>query len=155
AYPITRFAAFPNPLARSVRLQIGQSRAEVVSATLPKIKNTLFGKYALTRYLLMYIVREILESDKMFVEIAERPGEFVKKLSDRDHFRVCIARILDDVVIDLNSGMESQGENFYYRDKLRDPRWVGDISRRVVADHNKLVQRGRISSFKDEWAGGG
>jgi hypothetical protein len=124
---------------------------EAVDKALPKIKNTLFGKYALTRYLLLYVIREILESDEMFSEISEKPGKFVKDAADRDHFRTCVTTILDDVVIDLNSEMYDQGENFYYRDSLRDPKWVGDISKRVVADHSKLVQRGRILSFKDEW----
>jgi hypothetical protein len=146
---------FGRPEVTADRIVLCEVILEAVDKTLPKIKNSLFGKYALTRHLLLYIVREILESDAMFSDISERPGQFVKILSDRDHFRACITRILDDVVIDLNSEMDGQGENFYYRDRLRDPRWVGEISRRVVADYSKLVQRGRISSFKDEWAAKG
>jgi hypothetical protein len=91
----------------------------------------------------------------MFHEISGTPGKFVKDKEERHHFRTCISSILEDVVIDLNSEMDGLGENFYYRDRLRDPRWVGDISRRIVADYrdySKLVTRGRISSFKDEWA---
>jgi hypothetical protein len=77
--------------------------------------------------------------------------KFVRDKNDRERFRKCIATILADVVIDLNSEIEAQGDNFYYRDRLRDSRWVSDISRRVVADYSRLVTRGRISSFSDEW----
>jgi hypothetical protein len=146
---------FGRPEVTADRIVLCEVILEAVDKTFPKIQNTLFGKYALTRYLLLYIVREILESDAMFSDISEKPGKFVKFVGDRDHFRACITRILGDVVIDLNSEMDGQGENFYYRDRLRDPKWVGEISRRVVADYSKLVQRGRISSFKDEWAARG
>lgn len=145
-------ALFARPEVTADRIVLLEVILEAVDKALPKIKNTLFGKYALTRYLLLYIIREILENDDMFADISGNPGKFVREISHRDRFRSCITTILDDVVIDLNSEMDGQGENFYYRDKLRDPRWVGDISRRVVADHSKLVQRGRITSFKDEWA---
>jgi hypothetical protein len=143
---------FGRPEVTADRIVLCEVILEAVDNIRPKIKNSLFGKYALTRYLLLYIVREILESDAMFPEISGTPGTFVKDKKERDHFRTCISSILEDVVIDLNSEMEGLGENFYYRDRLRDPRWVGDISRRVVADYSKLVTRGRISSFKDEWA---
>lgn len=143
---------FGRPEVTADRIVLCEVILEAVDNIRPKIKNSLFGKYALTRYLLLYIVREILESDGMFPKISGIPGTFVRDKRDRDHFRTCISSILEDVVIDLNSEMEGLGENFYYRDRLRDPRWVGDISRRVVADYSKLVTRGRISSFQDEWA---
>jgi hypothetical protein len=124
---------------------------EAIEAVLPQISNTLFGKYALTRYLILFIVREILEGDETFSDISNNPAMFVRKPINRSDFKACVSTILKDVVIDLNSEIDQQDATFYYRDRLRDSRWVGDITRRVVADYTKLVTRGRISSFADEW----
>jgi hypothetical protein len=142
---------FARPSVTADRIVLCAVILEAISNIIPKITNQLFGKYALTRYLLLYVVRQILESDELFDQISSNPGKFVRDENDRERFRKCIATILEDVVIDLNSEIEAQGESFYYRDRLRDSRWVSDISRRVVADYSKLVTRRRISSFSDEW----
>ena len=124
---------------------------DAINDVVPKITNTLVGKYAITRYLLLYIVRAIMESDNMFNDVSSNPEKFVRVCNDRDHFKKCVLTILDDIVIDLNSELDQEGEVFYYRDGLRDEKWVNDMTRRIVADHSKLVARRRISSFADEW----
>jgi hypothetical protein len=144
-------ALFARPEVTAHRIVLCAVILEAIDTGIPNINNQLFGKYALTRYMLLYIIRQILESDALFDEISGNPQQFVGDLSSRNKFRDCIMRIINDVVIDLNSEIDGQGENFYYRDRLRDARWVGDLSRRVVADYSKLVTRGRIASFKQEW----
>lgn len=144
---------FGRPEVTADRIAMCQVIREAVDQVLPAIKNTLLAKYVLTRYLLMYIVSEILASDGLAQNIASSPKSFVRRPEDRDKFRVCIRRILDDVVIDLNAEVTEYGDNFDYRDKLRDSDWVASLSRKVVSDHLKLVNRGRIHSFKAEWEG--
>lgn len=142
---------FGRPEVTADRIVLCEVILEAINDIIPKIENKLLGRYALTRYLLLYIVREILESDLLFSEITANPRRFVRDKTDREHFRDCIAQILVDVVIDLNGEIKDLETNFYYRDRLRDPTWVKEISRKVVADHSKLVIRQRIASFKDEW----
>lgn len=125
--------------------------AEAVDEALPKIENQLFARYALTRYLLVYIVRVILESDESAPEILNTPGKFVRSGKDRDHFRNCISKIIGDLVIDLNAEVKEYGDDFDYRGRLRDQVWVNELSKKVSADYLKLVTRGRIESFSEEW----
>jgi hypothetical protein len=101
--------------------------------------------------MLLYIVRVILENDTLAREILENPKRFVRIEKSRNHFRQCINKIVGDLVVDLNAEVEEYGDDFDYRDKLRDSGWVGDLSKRVSADHLKLVKRGRIKSFENEW----
>ena len=93
----------------------------------------------------------ILENDPLAKEILETPQRFVRSRKSRDHFRECIRKIVGDLVVDLNAEVEDYGDDFDYRDKLRDSVWVGELSRKVAADHLKLVKHGRIKSFQDEW----
>jgi hypothetical protein len=143
---------FGRPEVNADRIVLLHVILTAIDVVIPRINNALFGKYALTRYLLLYVVRLILETDKiLFAELNGDPEHFVRDASIRAQFQSCLATILNDVVIDLNSEIDQQGENFYYRDRLRDSKWVTDLARRVVADYDKLVTRGRISSFSQEW----
>jgi hypothetical protein len=146
---------FARPEVTADHIVLCQVINEAIIVALPKINNHLLGRYALTKYLLLYVVGEILNGDELSQEIADSPMKFVREIPQRDHFRECISQILADVVIDLNAEVDGLGEDFDYRDKLRDSKWVTEISKKVVADHRKLVARGRISSFNDEWTKSG
>jgi hypothetical protein len=142
---------FGRPEVTADRIVLCQVIMEVVTAASSAIKNTLFGRYILTRYLILYIVREILENDDLGKQILTNPAMFVRADGDRGRFHDCVRLVIDDAVIDLNAEVEEYGEDFDYRDKLRDSDWVRKLSRKVVADNLKLVKRGRSQSFKDAW----
>ncbi|MET0649887.1 MAG: AIPR family protein [Pyrinomonadaceae bacterium] len=125
--------------------------AEAIDAALPHIKNVAVARYKLTRYMMVYIVRNILESDELARDILTKPQKFVRDENDRNRFRSSIAGIVEDIVVDLNAELEEAGEDFAYRDKLREEEWVRDLTRGIVADYTKLVRRGRIQSFGVEW----
>jgi hypothetical protein len=142
---------FGRPEVTADRIVLCQVIVEAIDEALPSIKNQLFARYRLTRYLFLYVVRVILENDPLATEVLESPQLFVRTKKARDHFRDCIRKIVGDLVVDLNAEIEEYGDDFDYRDKLRDSAWVGELSKKVAADHLKLVKRGRIKSFKDEW----
>jgi hypothetical protein len=142
---------FGRPEVTADRIVMLKVIMEAIDAGIPHIENQSLGKYALTRHLLLYIIREILESDSLFKEITTEPERFVRGSADRSKFVTCIQALLKDALIDLNAEVKALGENFYYRDKLRDSTWVREICRKIVGDHQKLVARGRIPSFKEEW----
>jgi hypothetical protein len=128
--------------------------AEAVDDALPEIKNQLVGKYKLTRYVLIYIVRNMLENDALAQEILTTPEKFVRNEDDRNRFRAAISRIVGDIIVDLNAELDDYGPDFAYRDRLRDSEWVRELSKEVVADHIKLTRRNRIQSFAEEWKAG-
>lgn len=142
---------FGRPEVTADRIVLCQVIAEAIDEALPSIKNTLVARYLLTRYLLLYSVRIILENDALAAEILGNPKRFVRAQKARQYFRECMRKIVGDLVIDLNAEVEEYGEDFDYRDKLRDAAWVGDLTKKVVTDHLKLVKRGRIQSFAEEW----
>lgn len=146
---------FGRPEVTADRIVLCQVIVEAIDEALPSVKNQLFARYRLTRYMFLYIVRVILESDSLAQEILGNPGKFVRDKTSRDHFRECIRNVVGDVVVDLNAEVDEYGDDFDYRDKLRDSEWVGQLSRKVAADHLKLVKRNRIKSFQEEWGKGG
>jgi len=145
---------FGRPEVTADRIVMCQVIFDAVVEALPAIKNQLVAKYALTRYALVYMVRNILEADKMFYEITTNPQTFVRDPNDRERFLSCIRGIVGDVVEDLNSEVEEYGEDFDYRDKMRDEKWVKDLTKTIVTDHAKLIRRGKIQTFSEEWEKG-
>ena len=49
--------------------------AESVDAALPKLDNNLFAKYILTRYMLLYCVRNILAKDELRGGLQNKPEQ--------------------------------------------------------------------------------
>ena len=144
-------ALFGRPEVTADRIVLCQVLREEIDEVSRDINNSLFGKYVLTRYLLMYIVRELLEEDASGKEAVRNAKTFVRSKDKRDRFRKCIRTLLKDVVIDLNAEVKEHGEDFDYRGKLRDEAWVTNLSKTIVTDSQKQVSRGRIPSFSQDW----
>lgn len=144
---------FGRPEVTADRIVLCQTLREEIDEVATEIKNSLLGKYVLTRYLLMYIVRRLLEADEIGKKAVKDPEPFVRTEDKRDKFRKCVRRLLQDIVVDLNGELEGQGDDLDYRGRLRDEVWVTELSKSIIASHQKLVSRERIRSFSQEWDG--
>ena len=98
--------------------------ADAVDDALPRLTNGLVAKYVLTRYMLLYFVRNILKKDELWGEINTNPQRFVRSGSSRQLFRKCIDSIVSDLITDVNAEIEGVGDDFDYWGKLRDSTWV-------------------------------
>jgi hypothetical protein len=127
--------------------EIGEAITEVI----PKITNSLLARYKLTKYLLMYLVREIMETDPLGMKMIERPEDFVRDEAARKAFRQCVLQILGDTVVDLNQHVAEYGENFDYRDKLRSDKWVKEAKVEIVGLRLKLVNRKTLPTLTQQW----
>lgn len=142
---------FGRPNVNAGRVVLCHLISKQVNQAIGKIKNTLFAKYTLTRYLMIYIVRLLLEEDDLGKDVVAAPELYVLDKNKREALAASIGRILDDVVIDLNAEVDQLGEDFDYRGKLRDEAWVKALAHRLVADHRKLVARQRILPISEEY----
>jgi hypothetical protein len=142
---------FGRPEVTADRIVLLKVIMEAIEQEIPSIKNKLFGRYVLTRYLLLYVIREIFRNDGLAEVIMTKPETFVRNPAERDKFRKCVGMLITDVVIDLNGEVDELGEGFDYRDKLRDQEWVIKTSKKIVNDYQVRVKRKRISSFQEEW----
>jgi hypothetical protein len=142
---------FGRPFVNASRLVLGHLLAVQVDTSITQLKNSLFAKYALTRYLMLYIVRLVLEEDEVGKQIIDSPREFVSDKRNRAAVLTAVSRVLGDIVIDLNAEVAQLGEDFDYRGKLRDEAWVKSLAHKVVSDHRKLVARDRILPFASEF----
>jgi len=142
---------FARPEVSADRIVLCHVIMEVIDDFSRKLENKLFSKYALTKRAILYIIRSIIEKDEIAKEVLTKPHMFVRDEQKRNYFRGCIKKIVSDIIIDINAEIREYGEDFDYRGKLRDSKWVKDLSNKVVNSFLKLVERKRVTSFKEEW----
>ena len=142
---------FGRPEVNADRVVMCQVIREAIEALLREINNQLLAKYVLTRYLLMYLLRRVLDAEEFGRQMTRNPQDFVRDSGARDKFRTLVTRILRDVVTDLNSEVDEYGEDFDYRGRLRDEKWINELAKNVVSLRGKLVRRGTIKAIDAEW----
>jgi hypothetical protein len=142
---------FGRPEVTADRIVLLQAIMSAIAQESLKIENVLFAKYKLTRYFLLYLVREILNSDELGKVVITGPEAFVRAPANRAKFSATVGHIVSDIITDLNAEVKPFGDDFDYRDKLRDAEWVKKLAETLRRDREKLVNRGRIPSFKEDW----
>lgn len=142
---------FARPEVNAERIIFLYVLDKCIGEKMDTIDNKLIARYSLTRYTIMFIVRNILEKDGLGVELLKSPKDFVDNESKRLKLSEVLLRLIDDIIIDLNGEVNDLGEDFDYKSKLRDDNWVKELSRKIVSNYLKLVNRNRIDSFEVEW----
>ncbi|HTR81762.1 MAG TPA: AIPR family protein [Bacteroidota bacterium] len=124
---------------------------EAIKRGLPLIENKLVSKYGLTKYALLFVVRNIFETERLSSELLSRPDIFVRHQADRDRFAICLDRIIGDIINDINAELNELSGDFDYRNKLRDEAWIKGLNKEIITTRNKLVRRKTLKTFSDEW----
>lgn len=139
------------PEVNADRLIMCHEIMEVINASIDQINNKLFAKYTLTRYIILYLIRCVLENDSLGIKLIRDPMPFVRSEKDRIYFKECISKMISDIIVDINGEVDEYGADFDYRGKIRDEAWVKDLKQKIVNNYLKLVKRKRIESFSIEW----
>jgi len=141
---------FARPEVNGDRIILIQILSEVIGEKIEDIENKLIARYALTKHVLMYITRNILDSDESGQLLVRSPEQFVRNKNDRKALHQALCIIMDDIIIDLNAEVGDLSEDFDYKSSLRNDEWVMKLSRNIVSNYLKQIKRKRISSFNDE-----
>lgn len=141
---------FARPIVTADRIMLCHIIVSTINEQQNLITNSLFAKYALTKFFILYILRLIFEGgDKASIEIINCPENYIREIDSRRCFSDAIRELLTEVITDLNAEIDQLGDDFDYRGKLRDEKWCKDLAYEIAATHLKLVARGRMESFID------
>ncbi len=142
---------FARPEVNAERIIFLHLLNTIIDNKIDNIDNKLIARYSLTKYAIMFIVRNILEKDKLGKKLLQCPSEFLSNATNISELKDVLSVVVDDIIIDLNGEVNDLGEDFDYKSKLRDEHWVKELSRNIVSNYQKLINRSRIKSFKEEW----
>lgn len=148
-------ALFARPEVTADRILMCHVIVKTIAEKISGIRNSLFGKYALTKYALLFMFRQILELDESGRLLLNEPTNGIQDEESRDKLERIVGIIIDDIIIDINHEIDEEfGDDFDYRSKLRDSLWVTKLASSIVIGYEKYVKRGKISSFHSLWTEG-
>ena len=124
--------------------------------SLGQIEDEMLGKYRLTRYFMLYVLRQALDSDELGKQFVKSPSRFLSQKNGENRLEKAIEVLLRDLIVDLNAEIKERKEQnraFDYKREFKTPNPVRDLAREVISPYQKAVLRNRATSFSSEWLG--
>lgn len=147
-----KFAAlFGRPEVSADRIVFCKTIADAIEANLHRIENELCRRYVLTRHMLLYLVRLVLDGEAP--EVIVNPASYARDEVARGAFRRAVDGLVTDLTVDMNYEVQDAGPDFDYRNRLRDVDWVKKTSQSILASRTKDVARGKAKSFEEALKG--
>ena len=149
---------FARPEVNSHRVVAMVDLLGAITSASSAIGNRLIGGYRLTLYFLMYLLREALETDDEGRRFCKNPSLFLSAPNGRKKLRKSIGPVIGDLVIDFNAELrerEEAGNPFDYKREFKSANSVRELSRVIIPQYQKAVQRDRATSFGAEWVTNG
>lgn len=120
-----------------------------IAKALPKIENTSFANYTLTKYFLFYSVMGVIKDDPTGANILKSIDQVVKdgKINNlADGF----STLAINAAIDLNAEISPEDDEYFdYKNLLKSQKWCKSMSAKLIAQHKKDVLRDKADSVKD------
>lgn len=114
-----------------------------------------FASYTLTRFLLVYLIREALELDPTGMLFCENPSPFLRQTKGIERLRYCFSVIAKILVRQLDSHFKRRnkaGEFFDYKSELKNPQAVEKISDAITLGYQYVLDDDETKSFSSLWA---
>lgn len=144
-------ALFGRPEVTADRIVMLRVIDNEIKAQLENLNEQLLAKYKLTRYMILYILGEMLGDDPSFQDISANPQNYMRDPKLREQFRSAISVFIENIIIDINVESDDFEEDFDYRGKLKDDDWVKSLTRNMEKDFKKNVARKKQDTFAAEW----
>ncbi len=114
------------------------------------------GRYSLTRFLLHYLLREVLELDKNDgISFCRRPSDFVNEKDGRARLKAAIEPVVKGLVnsvdADLKRRRTEEGDTFDHKKDLKSPKKVADIRSKVIPFYQMALESKFTRPFSELW----
>jgi hypothetical protein len=123
----------------------------LVVKALAEMEDRKVATYRLTRYFLMYCLRQILDSSDFGRRLLSEPTKFVgkKKWPDISEW---ISEVLLGLVTDFEDDIAESSDDFDYKAELKSPARVPAIARSLIKSFQRDLRRGKIEDPDDLFA---
>jgi hypothetical protein len=114
------------------------------------LDDTLIANYSLTSFVVLDLVRAILEMDAKGREFIANPSEFINVPSGWNRIRIAIGEVTTAIFRLFNAEMNRQkgGENFFdYKRNFKSPKFIRDM-RETIKSHYQITVDSQINLFQ-------
>lgn len=145
---------FARPAVTAERILALYEVFVAIEEHLDSIPGSLFARYTLSKFYLLYLLKQAMKLDATGQKFIDSPASFVKTTKDRKRLREAVTEVLKDLIIDLDGEVTdraNQGDPFDFKRDLKSETAVGALTKAVMAMYQRLRNRGRTPGFEDLW----
>jgi hypothetical protein len=146
---------FARPEMNAHRAVFLHDTYNTVAEKLPLIEDPFFGSYVLTKWLLLYLVRECLVTETLGQAVFANPSEFLSRPNGRKNLSLCIGDIAQNVarLLSANAKRRYSQPGFDYKKDLKNKEHVANVRTEIVPFYQILLDGGLAVSFAKKWEG--
>jgi hypothetical protein len=142
---------FGRPEVTAARIVFCHELIGQIQSRVGTLKNQLVGKYVLTQFYLLYVLRRVFDADPFGAELIKEPELFVNTEFQVTKLRKFIGQLLDGLMIDFNLETEELGSDFDYRGKLREKEFLTKLTNDLLSSYLKDIKRGKALPLQSLW----
>ena len=118
----------------------------VIQANIGDLENKPMASYALTRYFVLSVVRDIIDKSELARSIVRDKTELLK---NADRLLEVLKSLVPEVITDLNHLVGEQPEGFDYKRDLKSPEKTKSWRAELLRTHEKDMKRGKATSLDE------
>jgi hypothetical protein len=145
---------FARPEVKATRIVALVDLFRALETLTSKVEEPRLAGLTLTKFLLLYLLRQALDADSLGRAFIEDPAQFVADDAKRARLKHAAIEIGEDLIVDLNAEVTDrqaiQGPLDFKR-LLKTEKDVRSISKDIMTSYIKAVRRNRSPSFKELW----
>src|ERR1019366_1258538 len=134
---------FGRPAVNADRIVLANDVYNLVVSQLDSMSNQLFGKYGLTRYLIVYLISEALEADSAGKELCKNPSQFLSEPNGRKRLNDVLGKLAASLIRILDGEVTRRGKTdetfFDYKSDLKSPKAVEALRATIISQYQIVV----------------
>lgn len=138
---------FGRPEVDARRIVFLRKLMEMVNYEMKGLKNGPMSNYALTRYFVLSVLKDIVDSEPQAKSIVN--GKKLAQSSKYNALLNALSKIVPEVINDLNHLVEDQGPDFDYKADLKSPEKTKTWKSELLRTYEKDVKRGKATSLAE------
>jgi hypothetical protein len=146
---------FGRPEVTAQRVYVLDALYLIAEAKTPSVAHSAMGRYRLTTFFLLYLLRRALEeTDPTGKALCQNPADYLSQPDGLGRIKRIVDGILADMIFDVNEEMKeriSKEPQFDYKSALKSPVVVPELAKGIIPNYQRGVRRDRATSFEKEW----
>lgn len=141
---------FGRPQVTASRIVFAYRMSQLATEALGDMVDRKVASYRLTRYFLLYCLREILELSEFGKSLVAKPELYLRSASWSD-IEKQVKDILIGLVSDFEDDLEEIEDEFDYKAQLKSPLRVPVLAKSLIKSYQRDLRRDRVDNLDDEF----
>jgi len=137
-----------HPKVSASHIYLGWLIWDEVQRQLGQIDNELIARYALTSFVLVYLVGRLMKESEVGAAVLTSPADYLP--DGEDVVRAGIGRLVGDILVDFNGYVREQeddGGYFDYKTRFKSQAAIKEITEDVLRGHQRAARRNSDVEF--------